>query len=182
VAVFAAVAAAGITSSLLLSRLLKGETPELFLEIPPYQTPCAPILARKVWFRLKDFLLEAVPMIVFGVLLVNLMEMSGLLAGISDFFRPAVTGLLGLPADTVSVMTLGFLRKDVSIAMLAPFALGPGALVVASVFLSLYLPCLGSFMVTVRELGARAAAGVFTVNFLAALLFASALNLLVRFL
>jgi ferrous iron transport protein B len=181
-AVFGAVAAAGIASSLALSRLLKGETPELFLEIPPYQTPCAPILARKLWFRLKDFLTEAVPMIVFGVLLINLMEASGLLAGLAAFFKPAVTGLLGLPAETVSVMTLGFLRKDVSIAMLAPFALGPGAMVVASVFLSLYLPCLGSFMVTVRELGSRDAAKVFAANFLAALLFASALNLLVRFL
>jgi ferrous iron transport protein B len=79
-------------------------------------------------------------------------------------------------------MTLGFLRKDVSIAMLAPFHLAPGALVVGSVFLSLYLPCLGSFMVTVRELGPRDAAKVFAMNFAAAMLFASALNLLVRFL
>ena len=175
-AVFAAIAAAGIASSLLLSRLLKGETPELFLEIPPYQTPCAPILAKKVYFRLKDFLLEAVPMIILGVLVVNLMEMGGVLQGLAAFFEPAVTGLLGLPAETVSVMTLGFLRKDISIAMLTPFALTPGAIVVASVFLSLYLPCLGSFMVTVRELGARDAAKVFAINFAAALLFASGLN------
>ncbi|OGS12439.1 MAG: hypothetical protein A2285_04595 [Elusimicrobia bacterium RIFOXYA12_FULL_57_11] len=179
-AAFGAIAAAGITSSLLLSRLLKGETPELFLEIPPYQTPCCPILAKKLFFRVKDFLLEAVPMIIAGVLVVNLLDMSSLLSGLAGFFRPVVTGLLGLPADTVSVMTLGFLRKDISIAMLAPFALGPGSLVVASVFLSLYLPCLGGFLVTWRELGARDAAKVFALNFTAALLFASALNLAVR--
>jgi ferrous iron transport protein B len=181
-AVFAAIAAAGITSSLLLSRLLKGETPELFLEIPPYQTPCAPILAKKLYFRLKDFFLEAVPMIILGVAVINLLDLSGVLAGLSGFFKPAVTGLLGLPAETVSVMTLGFLRKDISIAMLTPFALPPGSLVVASVFLSLYLPCLGGFMVTLRELGAKDAARVFAMNFAAALLFASALNLLARFL
>ena len=179
-AVFGAVAAAGMLSSALLSRMLKGETPELFLEIPPYQTPCASILGRKVYFRLKDFLLEAVPMIVAGVLAVNLLDMSGALAGISAFFRPAVTGLLGLPPETVSVMVLGFLRKDVSIAMLSPFALSPGSIVVASVFLSLYLPCLGSFMVTLRELGPRDAAKVFAMNFAAALLFAALLNLAVK--
>jgi ferrous iron transport protein B len=181
-AVFAAVAAAGIASSLALSRLLKGETPELFLEIPPYQTPCAPMLAKKLYFRIKDFLTEAVPMIVVGVLIINLMDMGGVLKALSGFFKPVVTGLLGLPADTVSVMTLGFLRKDVSIAMLAPFSLPPGSIVVASVFLSLYLPCLGAFMVTARELGARDAAKVFAMNFVSALLVASALNLLVRFL
>jgi len=181
-AVFAAIAAAGIASSLLLSRLLKGETPELFLEVPPYQTPCLPILAKKLYFRIKDFFREAVPMIVLGVLAINLLDMSGLLSSLSGFFAPAVTGLLGLPAETVSVMVLGFLRKDVSIAMLTPFALAPGAIVVASVFLSLYLPCLGSFMVTIRELGAKDASKVFAMNFAAALLFASALNLLARFL
>jgi len=179
--VFAAVAATGIASSLALSRLLKGETPELFLEVPPYQTPCAPMLAKKLCFRLKDFLTEAVPMIILGVLVIDLMDMGGVLKAISAFFRPAVTGLLGLPADTVSVMTLGFLRKDVSIAMLAPFHLPPGSIVVASVFLSLYLPCLGAFMVTLRELGARDAAKVFAMNFASALLVASVLNLLVRF-
>ena len=113
-AVFAAIAAAGIASSLLLSRLLKGETPELFLEIPPYQAPSWRMLGRKLYFRLKDFLREAVPMIVFGVLLVAVMDITGLLAGLSGFFKPAVTGLLGLPEETVSVMVLGFLRKDVS--------------------------------------------------------------------
>jgi ferrous iron transport protein B len=181
-AVFAAVAAAGIASSFALGRLLKGETPELFLEIPPYQTPCVPMLAKKLYFRVKDFLTEAAPMIVLGVLVISLLDMSGLLRELSVIFGPAVTGLLGLPGETVSVMTLGFLRKDISIAMLAPFHLPAGSLVVASVFLSLYLPCLGGFMVTLRELGARDAAKVFAMNFAAALLFASLLNLGLRFL
>ena len=181
-AVFAAVAAAGIASSLALGRLLKGETPELFLEIPPYQTPCAPMLAKKLYFRVKDFLTEAAPMIALGVLVISLMDMSGLLRAFTAFFGPAVTGLLGLPGETVSVMTLGFLRKDISIAMLTPFHLSPGSLVVASVFLSLYLPCLGGFMVTLRELGARDAVKVFAMNFAAALAFASLLNLGLRFL
>ncbi|MBI4801058.1 MAG: fused ferrous iron transport protein A/B [Elusimicrobia bacterium] len=178
-AAFAAVAAAGVASSFALSRLLEGEVPELFLEIPPYQTPCANVLAKKLYLRIKDFLLEAAPMIVLGVLIVNLLDLGGALKGLAGFFKPAVAGLLGLPPETVSVMTLGFLRKDISIAMLAPFSLAPGAIVTASVFLSLYLPCLGGFMVTVRELGAGDAARVFAMNFLSALLFASAVNLLV---
>jgi ferrous iron transport protein B len=181
-AVFGAIAAAGIVSSLLLSRLLKGETPELFMEIPPYQAPSLPILARKLYFRVKDFLSEAVPMIIAGVLLVALLDFSGLLNGISEFFKPVVTGLLGLPPETVAVMTLGFLRKDISIAMLAPFSLSPGSIVVASVFLSLYLPCMASFMVAVRELGVKDAARVFAVNFAAALLFASGINLVIKLL
>jgi len=177
-AVFAAIALAGLGAALLLSRLIKGETPELFLEIPPYQLPSPRALRLKLWLRLRDFLFEAVPMILFGVLIVNILDMTGLLASVSRLFRYPVTFFLGLPADTVSVMVLGFLRKDISIAMLTPFHLMPGQLVVASVFLGLYLPCLGSFMVTIKELGLRDALAVITLNFFAAVLFAAALNLM----
>jgi ferrous iron transport protein B len=177
-AAFGSIALAGILSSFLLSRMLKGETPELFIEIPPYQIPSASILSKKLYFRLKDFIFEAVPMIVFGVLLVGILETGGLLKGMSEFFKPAVTGLLGLPAETVSVMTLGFLRKDVSIALLVPFGLPPAAIVVAGVFLSLYLPCMASFMVAIRELGMKKAALVFLINFAAAVVFATLLNIL----
>lgn len=173
---FGAIAFAGIISSWILSRMLKGETPELFIEIPPYQIPSAAILGKKLYFRLKDFIVEAVPLIIVGILLVGLLESWGVLDGISRFFRPVVTGLLGLPAETVSVMTLGFLRKDVSIALLVPFNLAPGSVVVASVFLSLYLPCMASFMVAVRELGVKRSALVFLINFSAAVIFASLLH------
>jgi Fe2+ transport system protein B len=54
--------------------------------------------------------------------------------------------------------------------------------VVASVFLSLYLPCMASCMVTVRELGVKDAARVIAMNLAAALVFASGLNLLIKFL
>ncbi len=175
-AAFGSIAFAGILSSFILSRMLKGETPELFIEIPPYQIPSASIMGKKLYFRLKDFIFEAVPMIIVGVFLVGLLEAGGLLKGVADFFQPAVTGLLGLPGETVSVMTLGFLRKDVSIALLVPFNLTPGAIVVASVFLTLYLPCMASFMVTLRELGVKKSTLVFFINFTAAVLFASLLH------
>jgi ferrous iron transport protein B len=179
-AVFGTLLLAGVAASALLSRLLKGETPELFLEIPPYQLPSPRMLGRKLYLRLRDFLAEAVPMIISGVLLVAVLDATGLMSALTALFRPVVTGFMGLPAETVAVMTLGFLRKDVSIAMLAPFDMSPGELVAACVFMSLYLPCMGSFMVTVRELGLRDAAKVFAVNLTLAVLAAALLNWLAR--
>jgi len=178
-AVFIALAATGAAAGLALNRILKGETPEIFIEIPPYQIPSLAVLWSKTWLRLKNFLVEAVPMILAGVLIINLLGITGVLSALTEMFKYPVTHFLGLPADTVSVMTLGFLRKDVSIAMLIPFGLGPGQLVVASVFLTLYLPCLGAFMVTIRELGLKDSLGVFVLNFCTAALLAAALNLLV---
>lgn len=116
-------------------------------------------------------------MIILGVLLIGLVDLGGFLKGLEKFLQPAVTGALGLPESTVSVLTLGFLRKDISIAMLAPFNLPPSSIVVAGVFLSLYLPCVAACAVTFRELGILDTLKVLTLNLLSALVFASVLNL-----
>jgi ferrous iron transport protein B len=177
-AVFAILALAGIAAGLGLSRIIKGDTPELFLEVPAYHLPSFKALRIKLWLRFRDFLAEAVPMILLGILIINALDIAGILNNAAEIFRMPVTRFLGLPGDTVSVMALGFLRKDISIAMLIPFHLLPGQLVVASVFLTLYLPCLGTFMVTIRELGVKDAMTVFLLNFIGAILLAASLNLL----
>lgn len=175
--VFGAIAATGLAAGAMLNRFTRGETPELFVEIPPYHLPPLRLLARKVWMRVKDFLFDAVPMIMLGVFLVNLLDMSGALAAVSEIFRRPLEAAFGLPGETVSVMVLGFLKKDVSIAMLAPFGLGPEQLTVASVFLALYLPCLASLLVMVRELGLRDSLGIALVNFAGASAAAGLLHL-----
>ena len=175
---FGAVAGVGVLSGLLLHRMLKGDYPELFVEIPPYQRPRAGVLMAKLWLRVKSFLCEAVPMIVAGVAAVNLCDMAGLLRGLSGLFRPLVAGVLGLPPDTVSLMVLGFLRKDVSIAMLAPFHLSAGQSVVAAVFLTLYLPCIASLSILMREAGWKQAAGIVALNLAFASAAAGALHLM----
>jgi len=179
-AAFAAIAAAGTAGGVVLARTLKGETPELFLEIPPYQLPAPGLVALKLWLRLREFLYEAVPMILLGVLAVGLLDAAGVLDRLSQAARPALQAAFGLPGETASVITLGFLRKDVSIALLSPLALGPAQTAVAGVFLALYLPCLASCLVTLRELGAADTIKVVFVNFAMASLTAAALNLLLR--
>ncbi|MDT8287239.1 MAG: FeoB small GTPase domain-containing protein [Elusimicrobiales bacterium] len=179
--VFGSIAATGLAAGAMLNRFTRGETPELFIEIPPYHLPPPRLLARKVWMRVKDFLFDAVPMIMLGVFFVNLLDMTGALAAVSEIFRRPLEVMFGLPGETVSVMVLGFLKKDVSIAMLSPFGLGPEQLTVASVFLALYLPCLASLLVMVRELGLRDSLGIALVNFAGATAAAGLLHLAFRF-
>ena len=178
---FGTVALAGIAAGRLLHRMMKGDCPELFVEIPPYQWPRWGVLMTKIWMRVRSFLCEAVPMIVAGVAVVNLVDMAGGLKVISAWCGPFVTRLLGLPADTVSLMILGFLRKDVSIAMLAPFRLGPGQTVVAAVFLTLCLPCFAGLSVLVREAGIKRAVVIAALNLAFAIAAAGSLHLLCHF-
>ena len=143
----------GVIAGTLLNRVMKGETPELFMEIPSWQLPQLKPLARKIWIRMREYLFDALPLILTGVVVVDVMELSGLTAWLTRVLRAPVEMLLGLPADATPVLLLGFLRKDISIALLEPFNLGPQALVVACVFMTMYFPCVATFFVMLRESG-----------------------------
>ena len=64
-----------------------------------------------------------------------------------------MTKLLGLPSEAVGALLVGFLRKDVAVGMLAPLNLSLRQLIVASVVLTAYFPCVATFVVLFRELG-----------------------------
>lgn len=51
---------------LILNRALPGYSPEFLLEIPPYRFPPLSMLVRKLYFRVKGFLIEAVPIVLIG--------------------------------------------------------------------------------------------------------------------
>jgi len=156
-------------TSFLFNKIMKGEAPELFTEIPPYRIPSFSVLLKKLWIRLKVFSKEAVPLIIFGILLINIFDILHITNFLTGKIGKPFVYFLGLPKEIVSVIILGFLRKDVSIAMLAPFALSAKQFIVASVFMVLYLPCIASFFILIKEMGLKSALmivfTVFTVAF-----------------
>lgn len=176
--VFGVLFANGIIAGTLLNRLMKGDTPELFMEIPSWQIPQWRPLARKLWIRMKEYLCDALPLILLGVLFVDVMEMAGITAWITKISRYPVEYILGLPADTTPLLILGFLRKDISIALLEPFNLAPQSLVVACVFMSMYLPCIATFFVMLRESGWKDTAKIILLTLMLACCSACALRIL----
>jgi ferrous iron transport protein B len=136
-----------------LNRLVKGFSPELLIEIPPYRLPLWQTVLQKLWMRALGFLREAVPIILAAVLVINILYTLGVFDAIANFTAPVITGLLGLPKEAVVALVIGFLRKDVAIGMLAPLALTAEQLVVGSVVLAMFFPCMATFVVLLRELG-----------------------------
>lgn len=176
--VFFALFVNGILAGTILNKLMKGETPELFMEIPSWQIPQWRPLLRKLWIRMKEYLGDALPLILVGVLFVDLMQLSGLTNWIAQIARYPVEHILGLPADTTPLLILGCLRKDVSIALLQPFNLPPAELVVACVFMAMYLPCVATFFVMLRESGWKDTFRVITLTLCMAFLSAWVLRLI----
>lgn len=142
-----------VTIGAILSRILQGECPEIFLEIPPYRKPRLNMVLKKTWMRLVAFIAEAVPYLFLGVLLVNILYATGFLSWFGDLLSPLIVGWLGLPKEASAALLTGFLRKDLAIGMLLPLNMTPGQLVVAVTTLTMYFPCAGAFAVLYRELG-----------------------------
>jgi len=137
----------------ILNRIVKGFSPELLIEIPPYRMPPWRTVLQKLWLRVNGFLHEAIPIILGAVLVVNILYALGVFDAIANFMAPVVTGLLGLPKEAVVALAVGFLRKDVAVGMLAPLALTSEQLVIGSVVLAMSFPCIATFVVLLRELG-----------------------------
>ncbi len=137
----------------LLNHTVKGKSPEIFVEIPPYRIPYLRGLSKKIWIRIKWFIKEAVPFVLLGVFLVNILYTLGIIQFVGKIASPVVTRVLGLPGEAVGALIIGFLRKDVAVGMLIPLGLTAKQLIIASVVLAMYFPCVATFATLVKELG-----------------------------
>ncbi|MDI6859028.1 MAG: nucleoside recognition domain-containing protein [Methanocellales archaeon] len=162
----------------LLNKILKGKSPEIFMEIPPYRIPYWGALLKKLWMRIRFFLREAVPYVLLGVFIVNVLYVLGIIELIGKIAAPIVVGLLGLPAEAVAALVVGFLRKDVAIGMLLPLGLTMSQAIVASVVLAMYFPCVATFAILTKELGIVGMAKSAAIMIASALLVGFLLNLI----
>lgn len=138
---------------IILNHTVKGFSPELLVEIPSYRLPSWRTVLQKLWMRVYGFLRGAVPIILGAVLVISILYVLGIFGAVANFTAPVVTGLLGLPKESVTAIVIGFLRKDVALGMLAPLALSTKQLIVGSVVLAMSFPCIATFVVLLRELG-----------------------------
>ncbi|MDD5686480.1 MAG: fused ferrous iron transport protein A/B [Elusimicrobia bacterium] len=174
--IFSILLMVAVLTSFILNRILKGEVPELFVEIPPYRIPMLATLSKKLQIRIKGFIKEAIPMIILGIIIINIFDLLGIIDFISKILGKHLMIFLNLPEKIAAVMILGFLRKDVSIAMLAPFNLDSKQFIISSIFLVLYLPCVASFFTLKKEMGFRTTILIVTLTFFSAFSIALLLN------
>ncbi len=144
-----------IVIGLILNRFIKGESPEIFLEIPPYRRPSFKATFKKTWMRIRWFLKEAIPYLFVGVLIINVLYVIGILQWFGNAISPVMEGLFGLPGDASIALITGFLRKDLAVGMLISLNMAPLQLVIAVTMLTIYFPCVATFAVLIKELGIK---------------------------
>jgi small GTP-binding protein len=146
-----------------MSGLMPEDTPGLILEMPPYRVPTFKNVLGKSWFRMREFVVEAWPLLIGGSAVLALLNYFGLAVVFNWLARP-FTWIMGLPLETGVPLIFGIFRKELSLVMLGQ-ALGTVEfdtvltavqMAVYATFVMFYLPCLATLAVLRRELGMRA--------------------------
>jgi len=169
-----------VVIGLILNRTVKGFSPELLVEIPPYRFPPWRVVGEKLWLRIYVFIKEALPIVLGAVLAVNILYTLGVFDFIADITAPVVSGLFGLPKETVVALAVGFVRKDVAVGMLAPLGLTPQQLVISSTVLAMLFPCVATFAILARELGTKDMLKATGIMIVSALIAGSLQNLILQ--
>jgi len=136
----------------------------LILEIPAYQLPPLKNTLKKSWYRIREFIVIAWPLLIIGSALLALMEYGGVEKYINGFLSP-LTYLLGLPVSVGTTLIFGLLRKELSMIMLTQ-ALGTTQvlavmtktqIIVFTIFVTFYIPCLATIAALWKEIGKKGA-------------------------
>jgi ferrous iron transport protein B len=161
-----------VLSGWILTRIWPEVTPGMVLEVPRYQIPSIQVMSRKVWFRLREFVLLSWPLLIGGSVVLGIAEHWHWDHAINVALSP-LTGLLGLPMVVGTTLIFGLLRKELSMIMLVQalgtthvnHSLSAGQILVFTIFITFYIPCLATIATLVKEIGRKMTAMAIAYSF-----------------
>ncbi|WP_407463232.1 ferrous iron transport protein B [Methanobrevibacter sp.] len=166
----------------LAKRFVPGAQPSFFMELPPLRWPKLSHIAKKTWTRLVMYIKELIPIFILISVIIWALDLCGIFQWIIACISPIVNAI-GLPTSTSSSFVLGFFRRDFGAAglMAIQTQLTGVQLLVASITLTLFLPCVAQLMIMIKERGAKLAGLIalmsivlaFTMGFIVNLLLAT---------
>ncbi|RJS78824.1 ferrous iron transport protein B [Candidatus Bathyarchaeota archaeon] len=155
-------------------KTLPGEPIGLIMEMPPYKKPALKNVLMKTWSRTKDFVYIAFPIIVVGSLTIEALSISGFLNYFVEAAAPFINGWLGLPPKTGIPLIFGILRKELTLILLSELmplnSLTNIQMIVFSLVTMIYIPCIATVAVLVREFGWKKALAITIIDIGLALL------------
>jgi ferrous iron transport protein B len=149
----------------IISWFFQAPSPGLILEIPSLKLPSLKNIYHKTLFQLRSFVRFAWPILIAGSMVLGIMQFAGADRIVNLILSPLVEDLLGLPQELGVTLIFGFLRKELSLIMMLQ-ALGVDyqnlmtvvsqqQLLIFTVFVSFFIPCLSTVAIIWREVGRK---------------------------
>jgi ferrous iron transport protein B len=135
----------------ILHKVLPGKSPEILIDVPPYQMPMLRDVAMKLWMRVKGFFKIAIPFVLLGCIIVNILYLANIIDWLANVLSPVLSGWFGVPKETVGPLIAAFLRKDLAVAQLSAIEMTKYQMITSVVLVSIYFPCVATFMMLLKE-------------------------------
>jgi len=183
VSIYLIVAAISFTAGWGLNRVLPGHSAGLVMEMFPFRPPSLSKMIKCTWYRFRDFLFVATPVVLAGSFVLGLIYETGLLWLFTAPLAPVVEGWLGLPSVAGLTLVFAVLRKELALQLLLALAIAKygsgvtdllqfmdkGQIFTYTLVNTLYIPCIATVAVLARELGWRRALAISAFTILLAL-------------
>lgn len=140
-----------VMAGTLLAALLPGESANLLIDLPPLRLPRLENVFWKTLTRTYHFLKEATPLFALGALAIGIFQVTGLLNLLQDLLAPLTVGWLNLPREAATAFIMGIVRRDFGAAGLYSMDLSPLQTLVALTAITLFVPCIASMLVIIKE-------------------------------
>jgi len=143
--------------------LVKGEDVSFFMELPPLRMPSFVNVFTKTYTRMVWYFKEIIPVFIAASVMIWVGKITGIFDILVRFMAYPVKWA-GIPENASPAFLYGFFRRDFGAAGLFDLAksgeLGGNGLLIASVVLTLFVPCVAQFVVTWKERGKLMAIGM----------------------
>jgi len=148
---------------LLASKVVPGESPMFYMELPPMRLPQLSNVLTKTYSRMQWYLIEILPLFILASILLWLGKITHFFPILIGWMKPVMASI-GLPQETAIAFIFGFFRRDYGAAGLYDLQtqglLDARQLTVAAVTLTLFIPCIAQFLVMQRERGTKVAVAI----------------------
>jgi ferrous iron transport protein B len=144
----------------LTARLMPGETPMFYMEIPPMRLPQLSNIFTKTYTRMQWYFMEILPLFILASVLLWFGKITHLLDVMVGWMKP-IMAAIGLPGEAAVAFIFGFFRRDYGAAGLYDLQekglMDGRQLTVAAVTLTLFIPCVAQFLIMKKERGWKVA-------------------------
>jgi ferrous iron transport protein B len=167
-------------SGKILNLCLKGEISHFMMDIPPLRLPSFRNCCRKTIHRTKSFLIESIPIFVLSAAAISVLNEYGALHWLQLALTPVVENMLHLPKEFSDIFVMEIIRRDM--ASVEVFNMSQNLLktdaqiLMATVVISLFVPCINAILVIFKERGWRMALSLWISTFVISIATGAALT------
>ena len=157
-------------------KVVPGESTGLIMEMHSFKVPSLSVVVRQTWARTKELIYIVFPLYIGGSALIQVLYSVGVLQGFSNIISPLTVLWLGLPAIAGILLIFGFIRKELTLLVAVAISIAtvgstnlsllfsPAQLVTIALVNLLYIPCLSTVAILVKDYGWKTATSITLAN------------------